>query len=506
MGRTINLYRDKYLENELMGVDREMDNREKMNTPLLRALNLKRKESLKDLVNKGVELDSLTKEELLLTSLFVGNEELFKNTCHNLATESIVAMDISGWDNKSDADSKQIIVNNQTLLRRLPPSFLSYIGTNVGCYSLITDCSYRNRWGSNLAIDAILNNYLDVVIHLNQKHMLKMMVPVEKGLLQGLTPIFIASVHGDLATVKYLKEEYGANPNAPITEGEWIGMTPLSIASLYGHLDIAKYLSAEGGIDLNAPITEGIWEGETPIDIAFKNGRLDIVIEFLKAGVECNEQIFRSLTPNLDLVEIFIQRGDIKYAQDMINKLSRTIYDDDQKDQLDLLQANVISRTEYPWEGPPDTNITFCDDDNDSDIVKYLDLTAPITIDGLSKTISDNDQKDQLDLLQANVISLTEDPWEGPPDTYIAFRDDYSDIIKYLIECGADPTAPITIDRLSKTISDNDQKDQLDLRQNKLLDNKEDYTKGNADTVDERKQVSALTSENKGVTKGFQKE
>ncbi|XP_069790043.1 BRCA1-associated RING domain protein 1 [Narcine bancroftii] len=84
---------------------------------------------------------------------------------------------------------------------------------------------------------------------------------------KGETPLHIASIKGDIATVEELLEN-GANPNIKDNAG-W---TPLHEACNHGHVKVVQLL-LQFGVLVNTPG----YENDSPLHDAVKNGHVDVV-------------------------------------------------------------------------------------------------------------------------------------------------------------------------------------------------------------------------------------
>lgn len=101
---------------------------------------------------------------------------------------------------------------------------------------------------------------------------------------QGHTPLSLATLAGDLATVRLLLRSGRLSPNC----ADRLELrTPLSWAALRGRLDIVMELMEQEGIDLNCRDVHG-W---TPLSLACRHGYADTVMQLLKTGeVDVNFQ------------------------------------------------------------------------------------------------------------------------------------------------------------------------------------------------------------------------
>ena len=99
---------------------------------------------------------------------------------------------------------------------------------------------------------------------------------INKARIDGLTPIYLASLKGYTEVVKLLLDNH-ADVNVKLSTN---GNTPLFIASENNHTAIVNLLLKIRGIDVNSKNKSD----ETPLFIASKKGHLDIVKELLIHG------------------------------------------------------------------------------------------------------------------------------------------------------------------------------------------------------------------------------
>ena len=129
--------------------------------------------------------------------------------------------------------------------------------------------SHKSDYGITPLWLACVHGHLEVARLLIEKGADK-----DKAEMDGMTPLFAACDEGHLEIVRLLIEK-GADLDKANNEG----VTPLLIATVNGHLEIVRLL-VEAGADKNKAEEE---EGMTPLDIAKKEGHTDI-IEYLEKG------------------------------------------------------------------------------------------------------------------------------------------------------------------------------------------------------------------------------
>lgn len=64
---------------------------------------------------------------------------------------------------------------------------------------------------------------------------------------EGMTPTYVACMHGHLSIVRFLCEEHGADPEAAPDHGK--SLTPFGAACVAGRLDVVKYLVEKRGVN-----------------------------------------------------------------------------------------------------------------------------------------------------------------------------------------------------------------------------------------------------------------
>ena len=106
----------------------------------------------------------------------------------------------------------------------------------------------------------------------------------------GVRPLWLACVNGNAAIVQMLLEA-GADPNTVLTEGE----TPLMMASRTGIVEAVDALLAHGA-DANATET---WRGQTALMWAAAEGHADVVQALIEAGADVKATSSREFTPLL---------------------------------------------------------------------------------------------------------------------------------------------------------------------------------------------------------------
>jgi len=129
----------------------------------------------------------------------------------------------------------------------------------------------------------------------------------------GTTPLHIAAGHGHFDIVKILVEN-GANVNAK----DLMGFTPLHSAIMGNHLAIVKFL-IENGADINAKAENELpgGTGWTPLHLAASSGNLDIVKYLIDHGADVNAKDDVWFTPlheaarfgHSSVVELLIHHG-----------------------------------------------------------------------------------------------------------------------------------------------------------------------------------------------------
>lgn len=105
----------------------------------------------------------------------------------------------------------------------------------------------------------------------------------------GHTALFGAAQNGNTAVTKFLVEK-GADPNIDTAEG---GVTPLMAAAHDGHLGVVRAL-VEGGADVEKSDPDGLCG--TPLIAAVSGNNLEIVRYLLACGVDKNKTIEAGFT------------------------------------------------------------------------------------------------------------------------------------------------------------------------------------------------------------------
>ncbi len=107
------------------------------------------------------------------------------------------------------------------------------------------------------------------------------------GLLQGLTPLFIAAEKNSLAVAEFLIKQ-GANVNAR----DEYGWTPLSSAVKENHIEMIDLL-----LEHNADVNVKSDGGYTPLHMTAISGHEKIVPQLLRYGAEVNAKTKNGWTP-----------------------------------------------------------------------------------------------------------------------------------------------------------------------------------------------------------------
>lgn len=142
--------------------------------------------------------------------------------------------------------------------------------------------------GEPMLVLAIRDKSLKVTeILLNDKN-----IDVDLSNKYGETPLMIASIQGDLPTVKSLVLQNKARI-------DHIGWTPLHYACTKGHLEVAQFLVLNGAV-----VDSTSLNGTTPLMMAVQSGNENLVKFLLDKGADIKIKNGLGLTA-IDIAEIY---------------------------------------------------------------------------------------------------------------------------------------------------------------------------------------------------------
>jgi ankyrin repeat protein len=228
---------------------------------------------------------------------------------------------------------------------------------------------------------------------------------------------FAAQCNSNIDVLEYLIEK-GANVNAKNKDGE----TPLHFAAqCNSNVDVLKYL-VENGADVNAKNDLG-W---TPLHFAAYNFDDDVLKYLIENGADINAKDVCDTTPlhfaaqynsNVDVLKYLIENGADINAKDYEGKTPLDVADTEEKKQI-LINAGATT-VYHPSVGPQ--------------------ITPKINI---FKAVKRNDLTTVKQLLQINPYLVHDKNKYGKtPLHYAARYNSNVDVLKYLIEKGADINA-----------------------------------------------------------------
>ncbi|XP_062907647.1 BRCA1-associated RING domain protein 1 isoform X1 [Mobula hypostoma] len=153
------------------------------------------------------------------------------------------------------------------------------------------------------------------------------LTPLMKRNHKGETPLHIASIKGDVATVEQLLEN-GANPNIKDNAG-W---TPLHEACNHGHVKVVQML-LQFGVLVNTPG----YENDSPLHDAVRNGHVDVIKLLVLHGA------------SQDVINIFGLRPiDYANTEQLIAALKPSTKDENPVVEQCLAQASTSQRRDEP--------------------------------------------------------------------------------------------------------------------------------------------------------------
>lgn len=286
------------------------------------------------------------------------------------------------------------------------------IDINAGDIKNNTPLHFAASTGNVSAIKVLLENGADV----NRHNM------------YGIPPIYIAAGKDDIKTIKVLLDN-GADINSP-----------LFIAAARGDINIIKFL-LDNGANVNATNNDG----NTPINVAAAKGHVNIVSALLEKGANIDANNSSSFSPlyiaalnfNLNVIKLLVNKGaDIN--KELFNAIERKA----PYDVVELLLENGadISATLFAAVDKGSSNVT----NTLLRKVTNINLTN-INGDSLLHIAATKGHVNIVnDLLEkgANINAMNSN---GFSPLYVAAQNSHAEIIKILIDNGADINAELFI-------------------------------------------------------------
>jgi ankyrin repeat protein len=236
----------------------------------------------------------------------------------------------------------------------------------------------------------------------------------------GVLPIRLAAINGNAAIVEALLKS-GADPNSSTPEGETVLLT----AARSGSVDTVRLLASHGA-DVNA---KERWLGETALMWAASENHPAVVRTLIELGADVNAKSNVTGTPKLE----FTRSGgpNIPFPVGGWTALMHAA----RQGSIDAARALVDGKADLDAQDPDGTSAMIF-----AIINAHYDLAAMLVERGANPGVADSSGMAAL-FAAANMSTLQ---WiEGWPHPIQNDKLDASDLVKILLQHGADPNQPL---------------------------------------------------------------
>jgi ankyrin repeat protein len=259
------------------------------------------------------------------------------------------------------------------------------------------------------------------------------------GVNAAQSPIADAAMHGDAAAVRALLKK-----GVDVNEAQGDGTTALHWAAIKGNADIAQMLIFAGA-NLRATTRLG---GYTPLYLAAKGGHSAVVASLLAAGADPKVTTTNGATPLM----IASAAGDTKTITALIENGSDLNAKDTAKGETPLMFAAAFNRADA-------VKLLLARGADHQATTKILDLfalTAPEE-EAMLRGVGGNSTRPQAAPARVDIAGATRgyryneliSSQGGMTALHFAARQGFTDVVKALVEGGADPNQPNAGDQTS---------------------------------------------------------